>query len=442
MSSGFMGLRASTMANVRSRIRLGATAVLLFIGLVVDQVTLDVAAAEVKPAAVRVDEPKAWVGQRVSFFVELRAAGSFAGAANFDLPQLPGVLVIKIGSPVVGSKQIEGASWFVQTHEFALFSQREGTLTVPEFQARFSRRDDFIGPINDVQATCPSFQLEIERPPGSEDVAFLITTESLDVSETWEPTPGIAEVGSVFKRTIVQRAEQVPGMAFAPISSDVPKGIRFYAGQAAANDQLERGDFIGERRETVSYLLQSSGTYELPELDFVWWNPKTKSLETTTLPGVSFVVSAVPAPITTSSPVQRSSLMWTLVGVASLIVAIWLAVCHRQRIRANVRASWTLLDPPEQVAARRLQHACRSNDANAASVAWSQWIALQGDSFVPVPSLEAAVISLQLAKFGPSQPERWNGSELNDALREQRNLRKATREDSAPAALPKLNPTD
>ena len=45
---------------------------------------------EVAPAVVRVPEATAWIGQRVPFFVELSARGSFAGTASFDLPQIPG----------------------------------------------------------------------------------------------------------------------------------------------------------------------------------------------------------------------------------------------------------------------------------------------------------------------------------------------------------------
>ena len=400
------------------------------------------ASAEIEPVAVRISEQKAWVGQRVSFFVELRSTGSFEGAASFELPQLPGVLVMKIGSPVVGSQELEGQSWLVQTHEFALFSQRSGPLVMPEFTTRFSRRDDFVGPVKDVQAECPSFRIEIERPPGSENVTFLITTESMEVNETWEPIPSECNAGAVFKRTIVQRATQLPGMAFAPLSSNVPDGVRFYAGPATTRDQLERGEFIGERRETVSYLLQRPGTFELPELNFVWWNPKTQSLESKTLPSVQIVVSASPT-AETSEPVQQSpSLMWMLLGGVSLAIVSLFAFTLRQRIRAWLSEYWAKLNPPEQVAARSLQDACRSHNPRAACAAWSRWSFMQQPAFVPTPRLEAAVIELQRCVFGPGQAAQWNGNELLEAFGEQQRLRIAKHDGCIHTALPELNPTN
>jgi hypothetical protein len=120
------------------------TALALLITLIV---LISTAQAEVAPVAVRAPDAKAWVGQRVPFYVELRATGSFAGVANFDLPQLPGTIIMKIGNPVVSSQEIEGQSWFVQTHEFALFSQKPGRLDMPAFAVRFSSRDGFTGPV-------------------------------------------------------------------------------------------------------------------------------------------------------------------------------------------------------------------------------------------------------------------------------------------------------
>lgn len=306
--------------------------------------------ADVAPVAVRLPEAKAWIGQRVPFFVELRSPGSFAGSASFDLPQLPGTLLMKLGNPVVGSQEIEGATWFVQTHEFALFSQKPGALEVPAFTVRFAQRDGFTGPASDVKAESPGFKVEIQRPSGSANVAFLITTESLDVTEMWNPAPGPAEVGAIFKRTIVQRAPQVPGMALAPAPASAPDGVRVYPGNAETNDKLERGDFLGERRETITYMMQHPGTLELPELNYVWWNPKTETLESKTLPAAAFEIAPPPtAPAQTETGTSRRVWLWLLGAVAFCAFMVW----QKRRLAEWVRQCWKILNPPDRVAARK-----------------------------------------------------------------------------------------
>lgn len=388
--------------------------------------------AEVAPVAVQVPDAKAWVGQRVPIYIELRAPGSFAGTATFDLPELPGTLLMKVGNPVVGSRELDGQSWFVQTHELALFSQAAGRLHVPAFSVRFASREGFTGPARDAVAQVPDWTVDIQRPPGSEGLGFLITTESLDVTETWNPPPAPANAGAMFKRTIVQRVPQVSGMALAPAPATAPEGVRVYRGDAQVDDQLERGDFQGERRETISYLFTQPGEIVLPAITYVWWNPKTEKLVSKVLPDVRFEIAAAP------SPTGRARRVWLLLFAVAL--AAGMGAWQRRSVADRVRRWWRTLNPPDRAAARNLRRACRRHDAQAAEGAWMAWQATQGTGFKPGPELHDAVLALQHHLFGPVSAGRWQGDEL--ARRFGEHLATARRRSSRlpPSALPLLNP--
>lgn len=394
------------------------------------------AAAEVAPVAVRLPEAKAWIGQRVPFFVELRSPGSFSGSASFDLPQLPGTLLMKIGNPVVGSQKLEGATWFVQTHEFALFSQKPGSLEVPAFTVRFAQRDGFTGPASDIKAESPGFKVEIQHPPGSENMGFLITTESFEVTEMWDPEPGPAEVGSIFKRTIVQRASHVPGMALAAAPTSVPDGFRIYPESPETNDKLERGDFQGERRETITYLIRKSGTLELPALNYVWWNPTTKTLESKTLATVPFEVAPPPAAKPTKAFATRRAWLWLLGG--ALLLGI--SALKWRSLAEWGRHVWNALNPRDRIAARKLRRACRRNDPAAAVNAWNVWQTMHAVSFKPATELRTAITELQLHLFGPSPTDPWRGGKLLRAFDQHLTSTNALFSDEDAPALPLLNP--
>jgi hypothetical protein len=394
--------------------------------------------AAVDPAVTIVPKDSAWVGQRVEFYVELRARGLFVGTASFELPQIPRTLLIKIGEPVVGSKEIEDETWFTQTHEFALFSQHHGALEVPAIGVQFSRREGFTGPANAVQALSPGFTIRIARPPGSEQMGFLITTESLELTETWEPAPGPAEVGAVFKRTIVQRAPQLLGMAFAPAPTETPEGLRAYVGDATTRDDLTRGEFRCERRETITYLVQDSGTLELPALRYVWWNPKASRLESKTLPAVTFEVAAPPAPaaaVAEPDPVRPAWLVPALV-----LMTVLAAIVLGSRAVRWVGGQWRRLNPPERVAARRLLRACRRNDAAAAQSAWSAWRASQVVDFRRATELYAAVVSMQRYRYGPDSTTAWSGDELARSFVAYSAASVPDDSTEAASGLPSLNP--
>jgi len=400
------------------------------------------ASGQVAPAVVRVANETAWVGQRVPFFIELRANGSFDGTASFDLPQLPGSLIIKIGAPVVSSEEIDDTSWFVQRHEFALFTQQTGKLQIPEFAVRFAHRTGFVGPVNERTAQVPAFAVNIQRPPGTQDIGFLITTEELKLSEAWEPRPGPAKVGDIFKRTIIQQATELSGMALAPASTKAPEGVRVYTSNAETEDRIQRGDFIGNRSETVTYLLKESGLINLPAVTYVWWNPKTESLEAKTLPSVDFEVAAAPVEKfeddEKSAHTQLSGWLMLLVAAALLTMA---TISLRWRsILTLTRRFWSQLNPPDRVAARSLLKACRRQNVEAAQRSWLLWRSTQPAGLQLTEELNSAVIEMHSQLFSNRKQKNWVGDRLYTAFKNQSFAEQARSGKYLKKLLPKLNP--
>ena len=80
-----------------------------------------------------------WVGQLVAFHVDLLSPTFFSGTPAFDMPNLPGAILMKIDErPTLSTEEIDGVTYSIQRHAFALFPQRAGTLVVPAFQVRFA----------------------------------------------------------------------------------------------------------------------------------------------------------------------------------------------------------------------------------------------------------------------------------------------------------------
>lgn len=405
--------------------------------LLMSSLSRGLVAAEVEPARIQIKEQNWWVGQQVPFTVQLLAPGSFSGAAVFSLPEIPRVVIIKTGSPVVSSEEIEGKTWFVQTHDFALFSQQSGTVTIPEFMVRFSHKDGFTGPVHEQSAQVPAVQVKIERPPGSSAQDFLVTTDSFKLKERWDPQPGSAEQGAVFHRTITQEADQVTGMALAPPPEDVPEGVRLYPGQPTVTDKTERGDFIGTRIDTLTYQMQQAGTWTLPAIKYQWWDPEKKAFGYQTLPAVTFQVKATTT-AEAEAPVAQSKQTIYIWGAVVLLV-LGLMVWQWGRIRGlseRIKQRW---NPPTRVAARKLLAGCRKNDARATEAAWQEWQNSQGTAMVLSSDLQSALRELQRTLYGASPVNDWQGAKLAQAFRAYLRMK----EEAAPdhrCELPLLNP--
>jgi hypothetical protein len=389
------------------------------------------ARAAVAPAAVEVAEPKALVGQRLPFVVALRSPGPFDGTASFTLPQIDGTVILKLGSPTVSSEPIDGEDWFVKRHEFALFSQRDGPLQVPPFAVRFGSRQGFVGPVSDVEAQVPGFEVAIERPPGTDAKRFLVTTPSLTIEERWQPAPeGEVKAGAVFKRRITQTAEGLSGMALAPPTTTAPPGMRVYAEAPRVEDSSERGQLVGRRSDTLSYVVQQPGDYRLPAIRYEWWNLEAGQLEAKLLPARSFLAPAPPSQ--PDAPARNGWRWWAPTG-AALIVLVLVGWLKRDALRTGVVRWHGRLDPPAKRAERALLRACRRDDAPAA---YAAWLAL------PVrpaaPALDVCVAALARQLYGDRPTPAWRGHELAAAFADAMRQQQHTAEPAA-LALPPLN---
>jgi hypothetical protein len=248
-------------------------------------------------AAVTIEapNPKGWVGQRIPLYIKLMSSGPFVSPPAFSLPQLPKIVIVKIGDPVVSSEE-DGLTKFTQTHEFALFSQRSGMVELPSFKVRFKSKAGITGDATDHTSSTKSLILDIQRPQKSDANQYLVSTDSLKIEEVWTPSNVPYKQGDIVHRTITQRAEQLAGMALAPPPLQAPEGVRVFADQPVIIDKTERGEFLGERRDTLNCVFEKSGTVTFPAIQYQWWNPEAEEFASVTLPAATFEVAANPSP--------------------------------------------------------------------------------------------------------------------------------------------------
>jgi hypothetical protein len=274
---------------------------------------------------------KVWVGQRVTLIIELLSPGFFAGSPAFDLPSVPGILILQPdGRPVLGSEMIDHTSYTIQRHELAVFSQRAGHIEIPSFSVRFSTRQGAASPIEQrLQTDAVSFDAKL--PPGAEALATLISARDLTATEKWRPEPGAARAGDAFTRTITFSASDVPAMAFPPFPATEIPGVGVYPKAPALLDQNERGVTRGQRQDSLTYICQRPGHFAVPAARFTWWDLDHRQLRTIDFPARTFEVSANPAipapPVALSSApdlraqIRGLGLLVVLIGV--LAVSGW-----------------------------------------------------------------------------------------------------------------------
>jgi hypothetical protein len=202
-------------------------------------------------------------------------------------------------------------------------------------------------------------------PPGAEHLPSIISSRELHVTQTWQPQPRQAHRGDAFTRTITLTAPDVPGMVFPPLPLDRPvDALAVYPKPPVVQDQVERGAFIGQRTQTVTYVCERPGPVTLPALTVPWWDVEKQQLRQATLPALTLQVGAP----------SRGWPWWTM--GTGLVLALGAGLCWRQR--HTVLELWRRWQTRRQTSEAgylaQIHKACRTGDAVAAYNALLHWL--------------------------------------------------------------------
>ena len=402
-------------------------------------------AAEVVKAEIK--QESAWTGQPVLLIVTLYSPGPFSGTASFSLPELPRTAILKESSPVVGSETIDGESWFTQRHELTIFTQQVGEIVLPAFEIRFAGKKTFTSDAEPMQGKTPELRFQSKRPPGTDQMDFVVAAEEIQFSQQWLPADqDSVAAGDVIQRTVTRNAEGTVSMMLTPIEQPAMEGIRIYQSDPVVTDKSNRGESTAQRIDIIKYQFQRGGAFELPGREFIWWDTNAEELKVAKLPGLSVSVAAPPptadeSSMATNQPPNPNLFRWL---VLSLVAAVGGAFIARQLL-----TKWQAYrSHPETMARQRLKSACGSNntaDAYAAMVAWKQ--AAGCEAFPKTPhgsSLQTEFERLAARLFAKQADDSpWSGQSLWSRFHQVRSeMARGQKEITAPSDLPQLNPTD
>ncbi|QDT56555.1 hypothetical protein Pan44_46110 [Caulifigura coniformis] len=388
-------------------------------------------------------EEPVYAGQNVGFTVQLLTTTNFASVPVFQLPRLSGCLVLPPADrPLIGTETVDDTDYASQIHELRFIAIRPGRYQIPAFDVRFESPPEFAKPAIERRLRTTPMTIEAKSPPGAEKYRSILCSRGLKLTETWEPElPKTASVGDTFTRTVTLEAGDMPAMLLPPIPLTAPTGMKVYDDPPDVADHTERGVTTSHRRERVTYVCESGGSFELPGIVLPWWNLDSSTLEQATLPGAKFTVDAVVAPQDAASRgLDRKSQhrWWSVVVLAFLGCAVVVAsslFIRRQRGRAD----------DAHVRFRLLMECCRQSDAPAALTALYGWLDLVGPknqlSTLSVtsadPDLRQLVDEMETAAVLGSP---WDGSPLARRLRLLPDTL-ANTSSSGTHLLPELNPT-
>ena len=341
----------------------------------------------------------AWVGQKVVLHVDVLAKDGWAQLRKVADVEVDGAYMLRLESQGTRlGETIEGDSYSGQRYEFMLFAQRDGKLTIPPAAVDVEVKTWGAGGGTRIERMSLSgVEFMARTPPGAEGTYGLISTSNLTANQDWDRKSDSPMVGDAIKRTITLRAEDVSGMAFAPMRYSEIEGVGIYPGEPTVDDQFARGDLAGTRIETVTYVFEHAGDVDIPDVYLSWWDVSAEELKQIVLPGLSLSItgSLVAESGTEEQPYKSFSWLALLAMTIAVIVALIFA--------GNLAGRWAAwrMSRKENEATffRQVRRSARSGDPKAVLRDTMHWLDRINESSRP------ARLDQFLRRYGSGQSQ-------------------------------------
>ena len=335
-------------------------------------------------------EGRTWVGQELELHLELWSAGFSFGNQLFVLPEVKGGYLLQADSTTVKLNENRGGvPWQGLRYTFLLYPQVPGQLEVPAFDVSFTSSAGFGTPVSTFEFRTRPLIIETRLPPGVESGRLLVTTTSFLMETSWKPQVGEdntvqLKVGDAITLSVSRSARDVPGMVFTPLPELLIDGLGIYPGTPQVDDRVNRGSLTGTRDETITFVLEREGAFEIPEMRFQWWDPERELLEEKMISALNLEVAAHPAytaGAAANGAAGRAVKARVAVGVLlliSLLLVFWFR--WRKVLSGNLQQRRLEREAGEPWAFRQARLACTSGTAAEAYNAITFWLSRYDES--------------------------------------------------------------
>ena len=272
------------------------------------------------------DQAPAWVGQKVELYLELWSDGFSFGEQHFVLPEVPGAFLLQGDANTVKlTESRQGVTWQGLRYTLFLYPQRAGELSVPPFDVRFTVRAGFGAEPSEFRFRTDALGIEARLPRGARPGELLVTTTEFSLQGSWDrspPTEGPLQLqtGDALTLEVSRRAADVPGMVFQPLPRRGIEGLGEYPAAPVVSDRVNRGELVGTRSDSVTFICEKPGRYVIPEWRFSWWDPVREELSERVIPEMTLEVTANAAygPEAAAAGKGARWLWAILIGVAAI----------------------------------------------------------------------------------------------------------------------------
>ncbi len=237
------------------------------------------------------------VGQPLVINIEVATNRWFAKGTQIKGFELADTIILANSEiSINGTKNIDGQTWSTQTREITLYPRRHGEYILASITVQISVNTENNGIVEGAIKTKPQ-HFTISLPKALANVEHFIVSPlvKLVVSTNNESNGDDGgeknyAIGDAITQTITITAQDAPAMTIPPIQREEMLGLSIYQNTPQVFDKSNRGDLLGTRIESFTYIFEQAGKYEIPEQMIFWWDTNNNELQEIVIPSLTFNV--------------------------------------------------------------------------------------------------------------------------------------------------------
>ena len=316
------------------------------------------------------------------------------------------------------TRTLNGKNYNVTEKRYAIFFNQAGQKTIPSqtltaLLSNSQRRSFGFDPFargSELRLESKPLTINVQPQPSNQDssVAWLPAAK-IELTEG-TATALSTRVGEPITRSISVMAQGLPSELLPALTPQTPDGINSYPEKPELVNQEFIGGIAGKRTDTIAMVPTQAGTFTLPAINLPWWNTIEQRWETASLPAKTITVLAaepsatdnnfiankttinntqeqnnnplLPANKTEQSVWMPIALVAIVGWLATLLYLLYLLLKPSPTV-AKKESSAVITNSADnnlKEIGKKLQAACKSNDAASAKQQLQLWLATYNES--------------------------------------------------------------
>ncbi|WP_428426424.1 BatD family protein [Pararhizobium sp.] len=236
-------------------------------------------------------------GQQVQVTVDVFVSDFFTAPPQFPLFDLPNAIVTLSDERAQNMVEtVDGVQYAGIRRTYAVVPEAAGTFTLPPAVITLGYSQD--GKPISGQAILQQVSFTVAGTPDGAASTLIFAARDLTITQSFDRDPAALTVGDAVVRTITLFAEDTQAMMIPAIPIVTAKGLKQYSKSPRIADGVAAEDRTtgSTRTETITYVAEAAGAFEIPAVSYPWFDVDTQVNEAATLPATPVKVApSVPA---------------------------------------------------------------------------------------------------------------------------------------------------